>query len=386
MPVTKQRQAAGSFSIQLNPNVPRSITDAFAIASKGFGHICVLPAAVDTTGMTRANIFSLSIFTGVYRKESGDTRLTNLEGAHASIWLGDEDGKGELHASTTLTQSHQAWVTTIAPSQLTVGTNSYVGSNQTWNYSWTNQESSPRQAFDYICSLYGTEWEVTDALVLNVDDPATIYGSTPTIFVSPFWQGHDARFTELRATIGMAADVEDYNRQIYLVYNSGGSTQASTNGSNVYKDGLGNTLVWRRKIESSGTTDATLATAQANAQNTRFGQVRKALTIRTDSENVMADVRCGSYIYAWHPDVDVYDFTNEVLIRGNLTWPTVLRVEGITMPVTFGQGVVFVDGDGTVTDLTRYVEFESPGATLQVGAPIRNLKQVMKTQGSIPVT
>jgi hypothetical protein len=97
----------------------------------------------------------------------------------------------------------------------------------------------------------------------------------------------------------------------------------------------------------------------------------------------MRDVRCGTYIYAYDPDKDLYDFTNSVIYQGQTIYPVLLRVEAVTMPITSDLGVYFLPGDGTVIDLNNWVEFENPGATITVGAPQRRLSTAVKPLGGL---
>jgi hypothetical protein len=385
MPVQKNRQAAGSFTINLRANTPQSVIDAYAIASKGFGHVIITAVPVDGLGLNAAGLLALSIFTGVYRAEAGNRRLLTLEGSHASLWLGDQDGKGEFQSLGSAAKTFVQWFTQLKPSQLAAGTVTATGGTVTYYDHWNSKDVSPRQALDTVCSMFSAEWEVTDALTLNGGTATALYGATPTVIVSPFWQGRDAVLTALRADIGYRADVEDYNLYTFEVYNGGASSVQAGPGALTYKTGFGATNQWHRRIDSSQTTDATAAQNLVNSQNARFNTVRQALTVRTDSPAVMADVRCGTRIYVWHPDVGVYDFANEQTYRGELAWPLITRVEAIQMPVTAGMGVSFLDGDGVITDLSRYFEPESPGATLTVGAPERSLRGTVIPQNATAV-
>lgn len=372
--VTKARQAAGSWSVNLYPDTPLSLTDQLDIerTTAGFGHIIITPAPVDISAIAVSDLLNFSIYTGVCRKQED---RTGLSGSHASIWLGDQDGKADLNETSTgsVAKTFANWVAAIRPAQLSAGTvTNPSASTKTYLYYWINQDYSPRMALDTICDMFGAEWEVTDQLTLNAATSTTLYGSTPTVICSPWWQGRDSTYAALRSTIGYTPDLEDYTTRVLNLYNSGASGIASA-GSTSYKDGLGNTLVWKRRIESPDVTDATAAQGIAHAAKTRFNAVTQNISIATDSPAVMSSVRCGTYIYAYNPDVNLYDMSNQVIYMGQTIFPVSTRVEQIDMPITPDLGVYFIRGDQTVIDLNKWTVRESPGARLTVGAPRRRL-------------
>lgn len=377
MTVTKHVMAAGAFEIRLNTDVlpvPFSISDAFDINSYAFGHVLILPTRVDPFDFSDAQLLSMSVFTGIYQLQRD---RSTLRGMHASGWLGDGNGKGAIEeAAITGTSTVANWIIALRPASLAAGTVSASAAL----LSWSTQLKTPRESIDYVVDAFGMEWEVTDQLTLNVNTVAGLYGSTPTVIATPWWDGRDNELTGIRATFGNDSSAEDYTTRVFLIEQGG--APASANGvATVFKDGQGNAVVVKRYVDGSSTVTAGTGGSVAAGQVGQWDQIDQHLTCTTDTFCAMADVRNGSTIFAYDPDRNIYDTANQVHYDGDLVFPKSLRVQGIEMNVCDGMGVLFRNRDGLYTDLSDHVAWEQPGARLEVGAPQATLSEAMRRRG-----
>ena len=382
MPATKRLMDTGDFTIQLAENTPGDLIDTYAISSGGYGTVIITPVWIDPTNQTVADLLAASCFTGQYLEEDGDAdRYTSLKGAHASGWLGDTSGQGPMRESggpfSGTSQAALFWTqviagigggTTDSPFPLAIGTVDNIGS-LTWAYDWTVSAATARAAFDYVCPALGVEWRVNDDLTLDIRTPSNLYGSTPTVIVTPWWQGRDGGLTAVRATIKPSANVINYaNRVLANVFGGIGVSVASP-----YTDPQGNSMFWKRQINPTASTNLTDATAQANASLSSNDRAASVPTITTDQSAVMADVEVGSFIYVFFPSADLHGEVvlggqpTQLWYRGQPVWPAQLRVQAITMAIVQGMGVYFCLPDGTIADFTRFVVWESASSTIEVG-------------------
>jgi len=379
MPATKRLMAPGSFQLNLREDTPVTITDHLTIGTQGFGHVIVTPAAVPSHVLdTAANLLPLSIFTGVMREQES---RTSFSGAHASVLLGDEDGKGQLpEVDVTQTKTIANWLTDHLKPASVLSTGSYSASASTLNWTWKAGQSR-RDAIDYVCDYFGMEWVVQDDLTLDADTAANLYGS-PSVVLTPWMDGQDILYTGIEADMTLLETVEDFTTRVFLKEDDG-TYEGATIGSNPFQDQLGADYVWKRYVDGSSTVVAGTGATVASQQLGRFDQVDQKLTVRSKQRALMDKIACGARVYAWHPDKNIYDVTTEIYFRGRLIRPMTLRVQAITMPFEMPMGVYFRKNGSSpaVIDLTPYVDWESPGATLEVGAPIRSLASAVQLRG-----
>jgi hypothetical protein len=138
-----------------------------------------------------------------------------------------------------------------------------------------------------------------------------------------------------------------------------------------YKDLLGNTLQMTKPTISTITSAANAAGLAASIIATTG--LRQEITLSTDEYDIDRDVVVGDWIWVYDADGGLVDTTNPVRYRGSIIYPAKVRVLAITWPIERGMSVWYRDKAGVWTNLTNYVEFEAPGATFEVGAPIRAL-------------
>lgn len=364
MPVTKNVMAPGSFEIHLNRDivpVPYSVTDNLRLRDQAFGHVLILPARVEPDDFDDATLFDLSVFTGVYRVQR--TRTT-LSGNHATIWLGDPNGKGPIREIASTGNFNMAtWIAGTIPATLTSGT---IGA-PAGTLDWSTIYKTPREDIDVIADYFGCEWQITDNLELKVNTVDLLYGADPAVIATPFWEGRDGEFVALRCTFDADASGEEYTTRVLLLDAAGNPGSADISPPTPYLDGFGNPVTWNRYAGSTEVGSGSAGDA-AEGQLARNDRIDQHITASTDAFCPMADVVCGAPIFAYDPDNDVFDMGNEAHYAGDITWPMNLRVQSIDMQLREGMGVLFRSGDGSYTDLSDYVEWETGPSRLELGA------------------
>jgi hypothetical protein len=378
MPVTERLMAPGDWSVQLLSSTPHSVLQAVDIDTAGFGHVVITPAQIPANAYSKANLLDVGVYTGVYRQASN---LRLLRGSGLATWLGDEENKGDI-LSTAVTKAAGTfvqWITDLVPSSLTAGT--YTAIAGTLN--WSAQYQSRRQAIDYVCDYFGGEWRIAGDGTVSVGTISDLYGSDPVAIFTPWFDGRESpTMIGVRGTIGKDEDLDDWTSKTY-VKDAAGAYGTATIGSNPYQDLNGNAAVKERYIDGSSTVTSGTGNSVASGQLGRFDEVRRRLTISTDTFCFPALVDVGSYVWAFDPNNGVYTLSadNQVQYRGQQMWPKKVRVYDATWPIREGMGVYFIDHDDEITDLSPFVEWESGDATVGVGAPIRNLSGAMKRTG-----
>lgn len=379
MPATKRMSNVGSWSLRLRDDTPRQVTDQLTVADAKWSHLVLLPGQIDTASVTFTDLLAMSMFTGVYR---GRTGRTELNGAHASIYLGDEQGHGPIRESalTKAAGTFDQWVTDIKPASLNAG--SYLTSISTLN--WSTIYKTPRQDLDYVCDYFTGgaltfgqvyTWQVTDDLTLNVGAPSSF--DSRSLILSPMAGGTDFNVQGVECEFSVDYDAEDYVTKVIV---DNGSSTGSSSGSVPYEDGLGGTLEHEAYVSDPDTT-ATLNTIAAG-QRVQHDQPEWRVTARTPAFAVMSKIGPGGAAYCWDVESGLYTVTwgssslaSGIYYRGEVIQPRTLYVQAVSMPIEEGMGVYLhlADGSDEIIDLSPYVEWERPGATIEVGSPARRL-------------
>lgn len=382
--------AAGSFSIPLRPETPKSVLDVLDLDTAGFGLVCVLAGQVEAGALSVAQITALSRYTGVYRKLADDG--LSIEGAGLAVLLGDEDDKGPLSntASSGVTdRTFKQWVELFP----TISTGGYQGltysgniDNPAGNHRVVMKPGvTARTWLDQICLQADCEWRVKNDLSLHAGSITYLYATatTPTVVVTRDSESRDANIRGLRAVISGESDVEDWTSRVEAYYQSGGVDDAAVTsasiGVNPYDAPDGSALVMGRVVDANKTGNATNATSIATNQLAKTDEVRKQINIQIDAYDVGGDISPGDTVYVYDPRLG-YTGSTQLPYRGEVIFPTTMRVHAITWPVQQGMGVYLIVGgtNGTVTDLTDWVAFEEGPASLEVGAARRNLLKLQR--------
>ncbi len=383
MPVTKRWQAAGDFDIELDRDiipVPFEVTNKVDIDTFGYGHVVIVPTRVAAADHTASTLLGLSVYTGVYRVQEERTRLS---GSHATIWIGDEQGKGPeeyplftfARAAGTFTQ----WVGDFTPQTLYSG--GTVGA-LAGTLDWVGKYSSNRDCLDYVCGYFGAEWQVTDTLKLNANTAAALYGTVPTVIATPWWDGRDVELVGLRTKFVVVKDVEDYSTGV-IVTDDAGTAFIARVTSTPYKDVKGNALIMSRFVDGGSIAKAGTNQSQtlAAAERGKTDHVAHRYTLSSDAYCPLADAVVGSNMYVYDPDRGLVNFAYEAHYGGWICWPIVQRIRSITMMIREGMGVYFLDGNGVITDLSDWVRWESGESTIEVGDPVHSPADAFRLRG-----
>lgn len=370
MSFTKGVMVNGGFTLAFRADTPSQVLDACDIAANGFAHVVATRVWFPADVITAATLLEKSIYTGVLFSNRARYQIGGL---HATSWLGDPSGIGDINerGTTPLTGNFQQWVDGLVlagTSCLDTGTvvNLSPGTTMTWD----PLLMLPREMLDHILEYFRTaigdqtiEWRVNDDLTVDAGTADDLYTSTPVAMLTATFDGPDALYPGLNASLEYDDDVDDYINRLHYTYDSGSVWR--NGAATPYSDGFGNDVARKRKESNTDTTSAQ-ANNVADSIVALDDQARRQLSASTDRRAVMADVPCGSYVYAWDQAQRIVGDTG-VAWRGTIANPAATRVMEITMPFETGMGCYLLVGGTTVYDLTRWIVPESPGATLKLG-------------------
>jgi hypothetical protein len=365
MSVTETLMKPGAWQVRLIEETPAEILRALdwtVTAVAGFGHVFVFSAPVRPEEFTDANLKSIAIYAGILR-EAPEARTVGGPGMVA--WLGDEDDKGAV-LETAVTQTAatlQTWVNALRPASLSAGTSLNSGS-----YTGTFQWVTPRKALDAVCAALGYEYRVNADGTLDANTVATLFGSTPTGFVTRRSEGREDYLGVLASQLEQARDLDDYTTKVRAIAKTGLGTASAS--ATPYKDINGNAVVLTRVIETPESEDANAA---ATALINKFSATRKGVRLSSATFAIPSTIEVGASLYVFDPRSGLVDTANQVHFEGETLYPAKLRVYGYTWPIREGMGVAFRNGDGTWTDLTPWIEWETGDTTIDVGGYQRTL-------------
>ena len=404
MSVTERLMAAGEWDVQLVEDTPRRILEAIDIETAGFGQLVILPTRLDPRAHTDATLLSLARYTGIFRKQEGDFRLS---GPGLPILLGDEDNKGDIYevkratANGWLTQ----WVTALLPVSLSAGGVYSPGGSYTDSFYLV----TAKQAYETLKGEFSApiEWRITPDLKLHVGTvfgtagTDALYDETPRLIVlhNAGTGGRDFGLTGAQGVSGMNRDLEDYTTKV--VYKTEVTTTTNTEvvtdvdfvtpdttTDTVTESSTetvvtvaatadvdipfgrptGGPVILDRLIEgNSNDGSAADPQAQANMQLGRFDSIRREITVDYGTYEIGHIAPVGSYVWLYAPPV-VMDAANPVQFRGRVCYPVKVRLMGCTWPISRGLGVYMriTFGGTRWVDLTDYVAWESGDVGLEV--------------------
>ena len=404
MSVTERLMAAGEWDVQLVEDTPRRILEAIDIETAGFGQLVILPTRLDPRAHTDTTLLSLARYTGIFRKQEGDFRLS---GPGLPILLGDEDNKGDIYevkratANGWLTQ----WVTALLPVSLSAGGVYSPGGSYTDSFYLV----TAKQAYETLKGEFSApiEWRITPDLKLHVGTvfgtagTDALYDETPRLIVlhNAGTGGRDFGLTGAQGVSGMNRDLEDYTTKV--VYKTEVTTTTNTEvvtdvdfvtpdtttdtvtesstetvvtvaaTADVdipFSRPTGGHVILDRLIEgNSNDGSAADPQAQANMQLGRFDSIRREITVDYGTYEIGHIAPVGSYVWLYAPPV-VMDAANPVQFRGRVCYPVKVRLMGCTWPISRGLGVYMriTFGGTRWVDLTDYVAWESGDVGLEV--------------------
>ena len=398
--------AAGEWDVQLVEDTPRRILEDIDIETAGFGQLVILPTRLDPRAHTDTTLLSLARYTGIFRKQEGDFRLS---GPGLPILLGDEDNKGEIFEAerTTANGWLTQWVTSLLPVSLSAGGVYSPGGSYTDSFYLV----TAKQAYETLKGEFNApvEWRITPDLKLHVGTvfgtagTDALYDETPRLIVlhNAGTGGRDFGVTGVQGVSGMDRDLEDYTTKV--VYKTevttttetevvtdvdfvtpGTTTDTVTESSTEtvvtvaatadvdipFSRPTGGPVILDRLIEGNSDDDSDAdPQAQADMQLGRFDSIRREITVDYGTYEIGHIAPVGSYVWLYAPPV-VMDAANPVQFRGRVCYPVKVRLMGCTWPISRGLGVYMriTSGGTRWVDLTDYVAWESGDVGLEVGS------------------
>ena len=396
--------AAGEWDVQLVEDTPRRILEAIDIETAGFGQLVILPTRLDPRAHTDATLLSLARYTGIFRKQEGDFRLS---GPGLPILLGDEDNKGDIYEVERSTANGwlSQWVTALLPVSLSAGGVYSPGGSYTDSFYLV----TAKQAYETLKGEFSApiEWRITPDLKLHVGTVFgtaginALYDETPRLLVlhNAGTGGRDFGVTGVQGVSGMDRDLEDYTTKV--VYKTEVTTTTNTEvvtdvdfvSPDTTTDTItesstetvittaatadvdipfsrptGGPVILDRLIEgnSNDGSDAD-PQAQADMQLGRFDSIRREIKVDYGDYEIGHIAPVGSYVWLYAPPV-VMDAANPVQFRGRVCYPVKVRLMGCTWPISRGLGVYMriTFGGTRWVDLTDYVAWESGEVGLEV--------------------
>lgn len=348
----------GSWSVKLRDDAPLGLHDDIEF----FGHVAIIPGRIDPL-QYGDDLLTLARYVGIVRYKSDNT----IGGVGMAGWLGDEDGKGDVYETAVVLESETFAnsIRALLPSSVTEGTLNAVAGT----YSGTHRYEDPRSAIDYVCDTFEADWRVNGDGSLDAGAAADLFTTSPTAIVVRRNAGLDIELVALPGEIDAAQDAKDFTSRVVLLAEGEGNAVATGTADiivNPYKDLQGNAVNRTRLVSESGTSTGN-ATARAQLQLNRFINPKRTVSLATDEFDLSGDFRPGDYVYVYDPDSGLIDTDNEVMFRGQLLNPVVIRVLSLSFPVEDGSTVAYRNGDGEWFDLTSHVEWESGNTTVDVG-------------------
>jgi hypothetical protein len=383
--VSEVLKALGSWEIKLLPQTPRDVLDALDY----FGHVAIIPGRLDPA-QYGDNLLTTARYVGVLRtKTIGDDGRTSapqddlsVGGVGMAMWLGDEDGKGDVYENAVEPAS-ASFATTInmllpASGSVTAGTIYSVAGT----YTGRHQYESPRTAIGYVCDTMSTasipvSWRVNGNGTLDAGPDANLFVTNPTCVISTKDAGEDMALRALPGSVDVTRDVEDYSTRVVLLAEGEGSSiatgAADISPATGYKDIHGNALKLTRLVSESDTATANAAT-RAQLALSQFTSTRNALQLSTADYDVHGSFVVGDRVWVYDPDSGLVDTSTEITFRGQRINPIKLQVTETQWAVTKQYTVAYRTAAGAWIDLTQYVEWETDAtSTVTVGDFSRQL-------------
>ncbi|MER7814552.1 hypothetical protein [Streptomyces sp. NPDC096153] len=381
MSVSEILRKLGSWEIRLKPTIDRQTLDALQY----FGHVVIVPGRDIPVSQYGDQLLAIARYVGVVRTRTwGDDGRTNaplddlsVGGPGMAMWLGDEDGKGDVleNAVEAASASFAATVNMLLPASgaMVPGTIYPVAGL----YSGRHIYETKREALDYLCDTMSTEsvpvsWRANGTGTVDAGPEADLFVTDPRCVIMARGPGEDMSMRALEGSTDVTRDAEDFTTRVLLLAEGEGASIATGSadinpGLNPYKDIRGNTLRMTRLVSESDTASGNAAT-RAQLQLNRFASIRNALTLSTADYDIQGTFRVGDRVWVYDPDAGLVDTANEIIFRGQRLNPMKLKVTETSWSVTEDYTVAYRDANGVWYDLSDHVEFETDGtANVTVG-------------------
>jgi hypothetical protein len=348
----------GAWSIKLVADAPNGVLAQLDY----FGHVAVIPGRLNP--VERGDeCLSLARYVGVLRDFSTTDEEPTMGGPGLAMWLGDENGKGDVIETPGVTVTGASFATAIrallpsheAITEGTIDTGVPGTITNTWMY------TTPRAAIDYVCDTMGGTWRVTNTGTLDAGPASSLFRTTPSCIIArKDTAGYDMATKVLPGRIQSTRSVKEYTSRVVLVAQAlaGGIAEASTIP---YKDIHGNSVAITRVVDE--TDETTYANAPGRAQAVLSLYTGPTYTTRLDVAefDIAGDIEPGDTVWVWDPQGGLVDESNEVVFRGRVLHPVAVQALSLTWPVTRGYTVAYRSNTGVWTDLSPWMNWESEG-------------------------
>jgi hypothetical protein len=367
--ITEILEALGSWDITLDQATPRSTIDQLGY----FGHLVIVDGPVDVEATGEA-LLDVARYVGVLRERDADAR--KFAGSGLVYWLGDEDDKGDLiEAELVLTSKTLAQaVTAILPAAAPAGT-IYPQPDPAQRYTGSHRYQTRRKALSIVCDAFGVEFRVNTDGTVDVGTRAQLYQGVPRTDGRPTpviarQTGADIDLVAIEGKLSAKGAVYDYSTRVVLLGQTTDAGQFATGSRNApsvpYVDLHGNPVKSTRLISESTETVGSVDARSQLALN-RFNRETRTLQLQVEDYVTEGTARVGDDCYVYDPDTGIFDTATQLSFRGDTIFPDVIRVSGVTWPVTQGMTVAFRTGSGVWLDLTPFVTWETGGGQVTIG-------------------
>ena len=420
------RQAPGRFDLALD-DPPGEIKD---LTSRAFAALVVTPTHINHRAYSVADMLGLAHYTGIMTRRS--RARTRIEG-YGPAWLltrAVHEDDASVVARPVYDGSNPSWIRNHVLRLTTSQNNGIVAGTISSSASPTkkgkiNAGDTPLDVLGQVCRMFNKEWRVNPDGTLDVGSTATLFPTytTPTAIAAPLGGGRSLTKDELEGSeFEEADDWDDFTTEVVVAYRAedydwgrsyavGDTVTTRLWTDDFYECKVAHTssafnqppnatywtAVARYSTSTSGsvalvnpfTADDIVARRTAAARNTadigdaeeigdrilaRWDQSQQELSIDSTTHTISDTVAAGDYIWAYDPDLELYDTANQEYVAGRPVHPVKIRVHAVRDACSHGRGYYLISWNGSsqeVHDLTPYVAFEDPGVTLELGKPRR---------------
>jgi hypothetical protein len=372
--VNEQHQRPGTWSVELDPDTPTSITDTitgWVDENAGAGaigaHIVITPIELDPTAVTDTALLGAAIYTGPITARPTRTRL---EGVGLAAWLDDYLDADLTRSTGTPTQ----WIGDLDANDLTAGTITDTGATNITR-TFKAHSVTRRQALDAVASAGGWEWVCRPDFTIDAAIPATLFkevGDNGTIVVTAHEEGPDGLY---RGVNGGMLDQNLTRLGVQLptkaVALGSGDGTAIAKGTDTVTRNLkapkGSTPTLVDVFSAPSDPDANIDTSAEKYLNLQG--MRRQVTVSSTTDRIRTLIEPGDECYLYDLESGLYDTANQIQFRGETITPAQVRLLSLNWPIEAGMGVYVRSNAATPTwlDVSRHVTPGDPTAWWTVG-------------------
>lgn len=272
----------------------------------------------------------------------------------------------------------------------------------TANKSYTGKHymESAYKALKTICTTLDAEFKIQNDGTIDVGPRTSLFtgheDSEPTGMIVRRLSGLDAGVKGYSgADLKTEFNAEDFVSRVELIASQYGKeiNLGQADAKDIpYKDLHGNELE-RIQILSENEVPDSMRNIRAEAYLNEYNKVQKTLSVGLEDYDLSGDIGVGDVIFVFDPEVGFEDTQadatlenrdrHEIAYQGQILNPIKIRVMGLSFPITDSMGVFYRDGNGSYTDLTDYVSFESGITQVEVGSTTPNINEDLKASAAV---